>query len=443
MSHRYSGSSSLGSMYSGHSHSGHALDGHSHSHDGHSLTDSQHGGSTSSLHNGGVPSSYGRAPGQRPNSFGSSGYESGYTSPGYVSPSPSGYLSPTFKYASSPSPSGLGSPIDWGGGGVPGSPGQLRIYDANPSPQEVTEYERSLEYHQAPDTFPCGHVLCHRCLRKFITTLGGLFGARCPVCRKGVSSDDVSLASVGLPSPGGRSAGAGSRWRQDEEPPISLLSNFDEIVQKFNGLQQNLRRLKDESVQSRSMGMTYTNTVCHLCREAHPTLRVIQEHNQLQVRHERPHAWSNYFYRLQQGKVVTTFYSKVNSSTICVPCTYRELTECRAILPPEVGEALPDIDPSRHQQLALAEVGKIVAKNSAPLLALRGKNVIEVDHKVLLRERADHFNFTETADQIERMVRQQEENLLRFASQQVRDTGQLYHVTESNEMEIDMDETQV
>ena len=81
----------------------------------------------------------------------------------------------------------------------------------------------------------------------------------------------------------------------------------------------------------------------------------MQEHNQLQVRHERPTAWSNYFYRLQQGKVVTTFYSKVSSSTICVPCTYRELSEAKAIMPPEL-QQLPKIDPDRHHQLALAEV---------------------------------------------------------------------------------------
>ena len=88
-------------------------------------------------------------------------------------------------------------------------------------------------------------------------------------------------------------------------------------------------------------------------------------------------------------------------------------------------------------------MGKIVAKNSAPLKALQGKNVIDVDHKIRVRERADHFNFLDTAEQIENMVRRQEENLLRHASKQVRDTGQLYHVQESSEMEMDMDETEV
>ena len=110
-------------------------------------------------------------------------------------------------------------------------------------------------------------MLCHKCLRKFINTMGGAYGARCPVCRLCVSEEDVSLASMGLPS---------EKPREDEEAPISLLNNYGEIVKKFNGIQQNLRRLKDESVQSRSMGMTYTNTTCHLCRQSHPTLRVIQ-----------------------------------------------------------------------------------------------------------------------------------------------------------------------
>ena len=83
----------------------------------------------------------------------------------------------------------------------------------------------------------------------------------------------------------------------------------------------------------------------------------------MEVRHERPTAWSNYFYRLQHGKVVTTFYSQVNSSTICVPCTYRELCESKAIMPPEL-QKLPDVNPDRHQQLALAEVSTVLEGKS-------------------------------------------------------------------------------
>ncbi|KAL8613717.1 hypothetical protein ACOMHN_029809 [Nucella lapillus] len=414
MAFRYPGSSTS----SHHNH--HSTPSYNGTHSSYPSTHTPGGGghypSTSSLSSS--PGGYTRT--QRPDSF-SSGYGSDYNSPGYVSP---GYvspiLSPSFRYAQSPiqSPTPLQSPT---------SP-SMKVYDVNSNPREQAEYERSLEYHQAPDTFPCGHVLCHKCIRRFMKTMGGAFGTRCPVCRVGVSSDDVSLASMGLPGEG------------QDEAPISLLSNYGEIVKKFNGIQSTLRRLKDESVQARSMGMTYTNTLCHLCREAHPTLRVIQEHNQLQVSHERPTAWSNYFYRLQHGKVVTTFYSKVNASTICVPCTYRELQESKSILPSEL-QSLPDVDPSRHQQLVLAEVGKIVAKNTAPLMALQGKSVVEVDHKIRVRERADHFNFLDTAQQIEHMVQRQEENLLQFATKQIRDTGQVYHVQESNEMELDMDET--
>ena len=84
-----------------------------------------------------------------------------------------------------------------------------------------------------------------------------------------------------------------------------------------------------------------------------------------------------------------------------------------------------------------------MTRNSAPIRALQGKNVIEIDHTIRLRERADHFNFQETADQIESMVRQQEETLLGMASKQIRDTGRLYHVKESNEQEYDLDETTV
>lgn len=76
-------------------------------------------------------------------------------------------------------------------------------------------------------------------------------------------------------------------------------------------------------------------------------------------------------------------------------------------------------------------------------MALQGKNVIEIDHTIRLRERADHYDFMETADQIEKMVQQQEENLLKIASKQIRDTGRLYHVKESNQVEYDMDETLV
>jgi hypothetical protein len=259
----------------------------------------------------------------------------------------------------------------------------------------------------------------------------------CPVCHRLLDEEVYSQANnSSTPCP---SSPANGNPEPSDPTPISLLNNFDEIVAKFNGIQQNLRRLKDESVQSKSMGMTFTNTQCHLCLENHGTLRVVQEYNQLSVRHERPNAWSPFFYRLQQGKVVTEFFSQVNSSCICVPCTYRELQQQHL---PDV-PALPNINPQHNTQICLAEVGKIVARNSAPIMALQGKNVIEIDHTIRLRERADHFNFFDTVDQIERMVKQQEENLLKIASKQIRDTGRLYHVKESSSLEYDMDETDV
>ena len=84
-----------------------------------------------------------------------------------------------------------------------------------------------------------------------------------------------------------------------------------------------------------------------------------------------------------------------------------------------------------------------MARNAAPIMALQGKNVIEIDHTIRIRERADNFNFADTTQQIERMVKQQEESLIKMASKQIRDTGRLYHVRESNAVEFDMDETEV
>ncbi|XP_059175300.1 uncharacterized protein LOC131955275 [Physella acuta] len=339
-------------------------------------------------------------------------------SPGYLSPQPS----PTIRSPRSPIPSPIPSPL---------------------GPPVAVEARQDIEYTRAPDTFPCGHVLCHNCVRKFMRLRQRSGYSRCPVCHKFVD-EDAPMQAMGIPTNTSTSAppenGSASSHPEPSDPtPISLLNNFDEIVEKFNGIQHNIRRLKDESVQSKSMGMTFTNTQCHLCMEHHGTLRVVQEYNRLSVRHERPNAWSPYFYRLQQGKVVTEFHSQVNSSCICVPCTYKEL-KLRNL--PELQD-LPDVNPQQNTQICLAEVGKIVARNSAPIMALQGKNVIEIEHTLRLRERADRFNFSETAEQVQQMVQQQEETLLKIASNQIRDTGRLYHVRESNEVDIDLDETAV
>lgn len=208
----------------------------------------------------GYTNGYG-ASGQRPSSF-CSGYGSGYSSPMY---------SPTFKYAQSPLHSPPASPTSTGYHSDLSSPNPgthaMRLYDVNPGHHHHDhehEYDHSMELHQAPDTFPCGHALCHNCLRRLMRSTGSALGTCCPVCREEISGEEASLAAMGLSRDG------------QQEGPVSLLTNFDEIVKKFNGITHNLRRLKDESVQVRSMGMTYTNTVCHMCRESHPTLRVIQ-----------------------------------------------------------------------------------------------------------------------------------------------------------------------
>jgi len=99
--------------------------------------------------------------------------------------------------------------------------------------------------------------------------------------------------------------------------------------------------------------------------------------------------------------------------------------------------------PLHEKHIFLPQVGKIVARSTAPLRALQGKNVIEIDHTVRLRERADHYCFQDTAAQIAKMVSQQEGTLLNMASQKIRDTGRLWHMKESQEDEVDMDETEV
>ncbi|RUS90880.1 hypothetical protein EGW08_001387, partial [Elysia chlorotica] len=209
----------------------------------------------------------------------------------------------------------------------PGSPRSPYLKSPPPSPfgpPVAVETRHDIEYTRAPDMFPCGHVLCHNCVRKFMRLRHRSGYSRCPVCHCRVD-DDAPLQAMGIPTGSGgstdsrsesTSSSASSSFYEDSGPaspqpfsththepepsdptPISLLNNFDEIVKKFNGIQLNLRRLKNENVQSKSMGMTFTNTQCHLCMEHHGTLRVVQEYNNLTVKHERPNPWSNYFYR--------------------------------------------------------------------------------------------------------------------------------------------------
>ncbi|GFO09700.1 peptidyl-prolyl cis-trans isomerase-like 6 [Plakobranchus ocellatus] len=284
------------------------------------------------------------------------------------------------------SPSTLTSPRSPSSLSSPRSPTPRSPLPSPLGPPVAVETREDIEYTRAPDMFPCGHVLCHNCVRKFMRLRQRSGYSRCPVCHRRVD-DDAPLQAMGIPTPRGGSTGSRSdstssstsssffdesgpasptssfshshaqhEPEESDPTPVSLLNNFDEIVKKFNGIQYSLRRLKNESVQSKSMGMTFTNTQCHLCMENHGTLRVVQEYNNLAVRHERPHQWSNYFYRLQHGKVVTEFHSQVNSSCICVPCTYKELRlQNLPDLPP-----LPDVNPQQNTQICLAEHDRFV-----------------------------------------------------------------------------------
>ncbi|KAH3728502.1 uncharacterized protein LOC127854021 [Dreissena polymorpha] len=287
------------------------------------------------------------------------------------------------------------------------------------------EYYRDVAIGKAPDTFPCGHVLCHSCIRKHMTpSLNEKLC--CPICGK--EAPRMYTADPG------DSLG----YNVDDVDNITLLSNFDSMTKKFNGLKYSIRRLHSESVQSRSLAMTFTNCGCHLCHENHGTLQVLQEFNQLQVTHNRPKLPPTHFYRLCQGDVVTSFHSVVNSCCICVPCTYKELRQSEHF--PTL-RLLSDDEATHNPKAVLAEVGKIIAKNTAPLESLHGKNVIEIDHKIRLQEQADEFVFKETTDRIKRMVTEQEQNLIKLASYRIQDKGGLYHIKGSNSIEQNLNES--
>jgi hypothetical protein len=147
-----------------------------------------------------------------------------------------------------------------------------------------SEYCREVSIGKAPDTFPCGHVLCHKCIRKSMSPSIDSKLA-CPLCGK--EANRIFTADPG------DSMG----YNIDDVDNITLLSNFDDIVKKFDGLKFSIRRLRQESVQSRSLAMTFTNCGCHMCDENHGTLQVLQEFNQLRVSHIRPQLPAPYFYR--------------------------------------------------------------------------------------------------------------------------------------------------
>lgn len=308
----------------------------------------------------------------------------------------------------------------------------VKLYDVSVGGQRVrdsgsrSEYERTVEVTSAPDTFPCGHVLCHKCIRSHVIPNRRSVW-ECPVCYK--ESDSVNLPEI-----------TGGRISEPEEETqhIKLMSNYDQMVKKLSSVDYSLRRLKDERVEAKSVGLAYTTCSCSLCGENHGTLSVMQEYNQLRVQHVRPSYIDHFFYRLCTGRVVTSFYSVVNSSCVCVPCTYKEIHEH-----PHKFPAITNNNLKGSPENALAEVGKVVTSSNAPIEALQGKSVIEIDHNISIKERADMYTFNATAEMIKRLVRREEENLVRIAQKQVKDTGRLYHIKESNSVEYNMGETVV
>ncbi|KAL4233157.1 hypothetical protein ACF0H5_007842 [Mactra antiquata] len=290
-----------------------------------------------------------------------------------------------------------------------------------------SEYYREISMGNAPDTFPCGHVICHKCIREHMTPCKDTKLA-CPLCGK--------VANKMFTADPGTSLG----YNVNDVDNITLLSNFDDIVKKFDRVKYSIRRLQNETVSSRSLAMTFTNCGCHMCDETHGTLQVLQEFNRLQMSHRRPNLPAPYYYRLCHGEVVTSFYSVVNSCCICVPCTYKELRQSEHF--PSL-KLLSDDEAIHNPKAVLTEVGKIIAKNTAPLESLHGKNVIEVDHNIQLKERADEFLFQDTCKRIKDMVNDQEQNLIKHASYRIQDKGGVYHIKGSNSTEHSRNESVV
>lgn len=300
----------------------------------------------------------------------------------------------------------------------------LGHYPLTPRSNHETEYKRTLEVSKAPDIFPCKHVLCHHCLRKNIRDNV----VKCPICGTTTQYDAPSMEY-------------GVSGAEEDNNNTMLVTNFDEIVKKFRGIDRpsTLRRMKEDSVQTATIGMTYTSIPCDVCEEDHGNLKVLQELNKLSVVHKRPDNLNGHYYRLCMGDVVTTFYSKVNSSSICVPCTYKGLRKSQQFHELTNGNGIPPEDAST--QLCLAEVGKLIVKKSAPTVCMQGKNMIEVDHTISVKNRADLFDFNYTAERIQKMVGQQENTLIKQVTRQINDNGKLYHIKESSNIDLDDDPT--
>lgn len=123
-----------------------------------------------------------------------------------------------------------------------------------------------------------------------------------------------------------------------------------------------------------------------------------------------------------------------------MPCTYKELRQSEHF--PTL-KLLSDDEAINNPKAVLTEVGKIIAKNTAPLESLHGKNVIEIDHEIKLQERADEFLFHETCKRIKQMVNEQEQNLIKHASYRIQDKGGIFHIKGSNTTEQNTNESVV
>ena len=73
--------------------------------------------------------------------------------------------------------------------------------------------------------------------------------------------------------------------------------------------------------------------------------------------------------------------------------------------------------------------------------SLHGKNVIEIDHKIQLKIRADEFDFDESVNRVKEMVNEQEQNMIKSASYFIQDKGGLHHLKGSKSYEQNLNET--
>lgn len=310
----------------------------------------------------------------------------------------------------------------------------LKLFDVNVNGipvqernnNEVKEYEHSVEVSKVPDTFPCGHILCHNCVRKHISPLRDTDWC-CPVCGEDFPRLALQRKQQNV------------TYGNDDLDEVDLLCNFDKLVNKFTGTKYNLGRLKHENIKARSVGMTYARCFCDMCKENHGTLKVVQDYNELGVQQIRPSTTHRFFYSLINSEIITTYNSTVNSACVCIPCTTKEIHDNYLKINGVNGNLSLEV-PQTYDK-AVAQIGKLLTSTKIPITSLLGKNVIEIDHQITLKERSIDFNFTETVKSIKNMVKTQEKNLVSFARKQMEDTGKIYHIKESSSTECCKGET--